>query len=293
MAGEIQYWEIEEDDRVLDSAIEGMDLRAAKTGGEVHAARLEKDRQQVESLMAKAETFIGAPIAGTAADMGAGRGMLTALLSRRSGVEKVYAVEYSRDHVERLMPDTFKRAGAEEGKIVRCVGSFNKARLPDASLDFILEYGAYHHSENIGATVAETHRLLKPGGWFIGIDRSWPSETPQRELDKRLAKPLSAVQRELYNIPGGKTVTRADWGEHEYRDCDWLHFFAAAGFRSHIVPFRSFNRKTPAGMARYLAFRLFGDFLLARRAQGFAYYPWFLPGFNKALILCQKPELEP
>ena len=287
----VQYWDIDAADPVLESAIEGMDHRAVKVDEVQIVRRLNKDHDQISVLLHKAECFVGGPLRGVVADMGSGRGMLAALLSLMPGVERVYAIEYSKDHVLHFMPKTFERYRAESQKIIRCVGSFNRVKLPDASLDFILEYSAYHHSEDLPMTVAETLRLLRPGGWFIGLDRSWPSSTRQADLQKRLNKPLSRVQRELYQVPEGQPFTRADWGEHEYRDCDWLHVFARAGFESHVVRFQSFSRRTPAGFFRAMLFRFFGNALLRRRISGLEYYPWFMPGFNKALILCRKPEI--
>jgi SAM-dependent methyltransferase len=41
--------------------------------------------------------------------------------------------------------------------------------FPDASFDVVYSWGVIHHSERPEAIVAEVHRVLRPGGVFVGM----------------------------------------------------------------------------------------------------------------------------
>jgi len=41
--------------------------------------------------------------------------------------------------------------------------------FPAASFDVVYSWGVIHHSEHPAGIIAEVRRVLKPGGWFIGM----------------------------------------------------------------------------------------------------------------------------
>src|SRR5438105_3053178 len=77
----------------------------------------------------RAELIMGGDRWGTGIEIGAGAGYAAALLSRRPGVERLYVLEHSLEFVTTVMPVTFASTGADERKLVRAVGSFDRIRL--------------------------------------------------------------------------------------------------------------------------------------------------------------------
>jgi len=300
----IEKWNINEDDHVLDVAISGQNNQASysfESGRKTDSPDLQKKEQnrilkkmdivsnRYKKYLSIAEKFMNKELSGRVVDMGAGRGTFAGVASIHNDVIEVFAVEYSAGFVENVMPVCLERMGAKSEKITGCIGSFNNTKFNDNSVDFVLEGGAYHHSEDIQKTISETFRILKPGGWFIGIDRSHPNHITEVELNKFRFKELSVSQKENYGLPIDKSFTRADWGEHEYRECDWLHFFSSQGFESHLIRFRSVSKRSFRSILKLLFFYAFGNFLISRKVSTIPYTVWFgEPG--RTLIMCKKPN---
>jgi SAM-dependent methyltransferase len=57
--------------------------------------------------------------------------------------------------------------GANESKVIRVIGDFNKIELPNGSVDFVVMDGSLHHSQNSQVTMKEINRVLKKSGYFI------------------------------------------------------------------------------------------------------------------------------
>lgn len=116
-------------------------------------------------VLEKATIVMGKNYVGVGAEIGAGTGMYTAILSKIPTVRKIYAIEYSRECIENLTPLVFEKMGADTSKIVRILGSFNKMEFADDSIDFLFGLGSLHHSEDLSVTAKECYRVLKPGGY--------------------------------------------------------------------------------------------------------------------------------
>ena len=298
----IQNWGIDNKDKILKSAISGMNKRADK---EIESLP-EKDSSEIvlrealfkridnsysfnKILFKKAEIYIGTEFSGTVIDMGAGRGTCSAIMTQYPKVEKVYAVEYSYSTLENIFPLAIKRVKGSKEKVTLCHGSFNDVKLSDNSVDFVVEGGSYHHSEDIEQTLQETFRILKPGGWFVGIDRSWPDEMSEDELDKIRYKELSKKQKELYGLPIDKVFTRADWGEHEYHHSDWLSYLEKIGFKSKLFYFESVSYRNPINIFKIFFFKLFGNYFLKRKDKIITYPNWIDRRKSISLIIGRKP----
>ena len=240
-------------------------------------------RHDIKKYIRKASLFIGRQLAGRVADLGAGTGTLTSIISRHENVRLVYAVEISESYVNRIMPLVFSATGADSSKIMRIVGDFNHLRFEDDSIDYIVENGAFHHSDDIGKTIAETWRVLKKGGWFIGIERSHENHMTNGELEKMLDREFGPALKAIYGIPEDQKTTRREWGEHELRHCDWNYHFAKRGFRAYVIRFFR-----PHGIAKGLKvfYWLFGNIMLNRRICNI---PYLNSGHLRTLVLAQKP----
>lgn len=173
-------------------------------------------------------------IPGSAADLGSGTGIGAAILSKLPEIETVYAVEYSEEFALRMMPVVFADYGALSDKIVRVVGDFNNLKLEDNSLSVILDIDSFHHSEDLAVTLKECHRVLKPGGVIISVDRAWSDTITRDELEKKLDVEYSDARKAIFGIPVGQSYRRRDNGEHEYTIKDWINYYQNAGFEPYV-----------------------------------------------------------
>jgi|GEM_PF-4445789 SAM-dependent methyltransferase len=242
--------------------------------------------RDIKGYLDKALLFIGRPLTGRVVDLGAGTGTLTSIISHHAGLQKACAVEISEAYVNRIMPIVFSATDADTSRIDRIIGNFDRLGFEDSSIDFVIENGAFHHSDNIELTIRETSRILKKDGWFIGIDRGHPGNLTNKDLDEMLEKPFGQKIKAIYGIPEEKHITRRDWGEHELRCCDWNHYFSKQGFRTYIL---SFFRPTGLSKLLWPFYRIFGDMMLKRRVFQVPYLKWFGDRkYIRTLILAQK-----
>ena len=249
-----------------------------------------------QRALMKATLVMGKNFSGVGAEIGAGTGMYTSILSRIPAVERIYCIDYSRDDVEQLMPVVFNRVDADLTKIVRVVGSFNAMDMESDSLDFIIAIGALHHSENLGLTARECYRVLKPGGWLIASERAGFNTTHNHEIKKALDSEFSHEEKGRFGYDINSKITRAMNSEHEPRLCEYEADFTRAGFRVYAFTFYSPIVKSIFLPIKFLQFLLsywFGDFLFRKRmcAIGYIkipYYPWFAKGGFQ-----RKPEIDP
>ncbi|MGD8854758.1 MAG: class I SAM-dependent methyltransferase [Chloroflexota bacterium] len=93
-------------------------------------------------------------------DLGAGRGMVTAELLRRSS-GTVYALDLSFDALHEINPAT---------TLIRIVGNAHHLPLASARLDLVFSQFTLLWSGNLARCVSEIGRVLRPGGHFCAIE---------------------------------------------------------------------------------------------------------------------------
>lgn len=101
----------------------------------------------------------------TAADLGAGEGLLSELLARRC--KRVIAVDNSEKMVE------FGAAKARKNNIRNLefrLGDLQDPPIEPASVDLVILSQALHHAEDPQKAVRSAHRLLKPGGQIMILE---------------------------------------------------------------------------------------------------------------------------
>ncbi len=297
---DILYWD-HSNFSIKIQSLEGMDhfgvLAESHKDLEVIYSEIFQRQRSIEIILKKSCLVSGKHFCGIGADLGAGSGIGAAILSKYSTVNKVYAVDYSKEFIKRIMPITFQKLKADSSKIIRVVGSYNHIKLRDETLDFAIEIGAFHHSEDIYSTLKELYRVLKPGGWFVALERAHRNNRHNSYLEKTLDVELPPAMKKRYGIPEDKSVTRRDWGEHEYRMCDWVSLLAKQGFRVFAFNFVGIDFIVSEGkrLERWFAeqslkicFGLIGDYLLKKRFYYIPFFSWFDPTYTKTLLVCQK-----
>jgi predicted methyltransferase len=104
----------------------------------------------------------------TVADVGAGTGLFTRLISPAVGATgKVYAVDIAKefvDHIEKTAHDQ------KMENIVGVVCKQDSTELPPNSVDVVFICDVYHHFEFPQKTLYSIHEALKPKGQIVLID---------------------------------------------------------------------------------------------------------------------------
>ena len=102
------------------------------------------------------------------ADVGAGTGLFTRLLSPKVGAEgKVYAVDIAEAFARGVEADCRDR-GMNNVEGVVCTDK--SVELPAESIDLAFISDTYHHFEYPLETMRSIHRALRPGGRVVVID---------------------------------------------------------------------------------------------------------------------------
>lgn len=112
---------------------------------------------------------VGIGAGSTVADIGAGRGIDTWVFAERVGASGiVYAVEIGEDKVQALRDEADKR---QQAQVRPVLGSPESPQLPQRGIDLAYMRYVYHHVSRPREMLREIWRSLKPGGYFVVVDR--------------------------------------------------------------------------------------------------------------------------
>ena len=127
--------------------------------------RFEREGREVFDQRDRLVAACNIKLGMTVADIGAGTGLFTRLLSARVGPQgRVYAVDIARkfiDHIEQ----TCERDGIKNVTGVVC--SQSSVKLPEDSIDIAFICDVYHHFEFPYKTMRSIYRALRPGGQVV------------------------------------------------------------------------------------------------------------------------------
>jgi SAM-dependent methyltransferase len=232
-------------------------------------------------VVMKSQLVMGRPFSGTVLEIGAGTGWCSSLISAFPRVEKIYCSDYDPFAVGTLMPRVQKALAADIAKIVRVLGSYNKMPLIN-EVDTVISIGALHHSENLFATLAESFKALKPGGWLIATEPAYPDTETNAELEARYKKE-DPNSREKY----GRVTRHEDNSDHYYRVCEFLAAAYNAKFDVHAFLFDLTGN--PGASDQVLSARKTHVGYVAQ-----VLYPYFAknpaaPQYDRLLLALQKP----
>jgi ubiquinone/menaquinone biosynthesis C-methylase UbiE len=176
------------------------------------------------------------------ADLAAGIGWSSALLSKVSRVATVHSVEISKHRLERLFPHCAAMFDADTRKIRRYLGSFYDVKLPASSIDVVFFSHAFHHADKPASLLAECDRILKPKGRIVVVGEH---RIGAAAIVRRFASTLVRKRRVVTDFA---TLFPPDpvLGDQYYRHSDYKNMFTATGYRlTHVV--------APTGYVTYVA----------------------------------------
>jgi SAM-dependent methyltransferase len=177
-------------------------------------------------------SVLSEPLHGTGIELGAGCGLLSSVVAENPAIRQVLALEICEQSAALIIPQVAEWVlGSNARKVVPVVGSFDDLRLPDGTLDFVVEIDSLHHSDDLTATLRECARVLKPGGRVLCFDRCHPDTVTDGEVEEMLSVVYSREFLLANDYPPGAVLTRRDNGEHEYRLFEWKAAFQAAGLK--------------------------------------------------------------
>lgn len=171
------------------------------------------------------------------ADLAAGIGWTSVLLSKLNNVKEVHALEMSKHRISFLFEQSLKMFSGEEDKIFRYIGNFYDLKFENESIDIIYMSQAFHHADKPLELLHECDRVLKKNGRIILVGEHYIGAC--RLIIRFLVtlfkrKKITFDFRELY-------PPDPDSGDHYYRPSDYLSMFNSLGYNmeSHRVGYRN------------------------------------------------------
>ncbi len=151
--------------------------------GAAGAPWLERSEREREERPSHAVRLLRLQPGQTVADIGAGSGYYTELLSKAVGsAGKVYATDIQPEMI-RLLDERIRRRRLSNVQAILCTEA--DPRLPPESLDLALLVDVYHEFAQPQQMLRAIHRALKPGGRLVLIEyRKEDPAVPIREEHK-------------------------------------------------------------------------------------------------------------
>lgn len=177
------------------------------------------------------------------ADLAAGIGWTSSLLSRLRNVASVTAVDISRHRLELLFPRAIHMFGGNAAKLKRHLGSFYELGFGSASMDVVLLSAAFHHAVNPLRLLSEVDRVLKPGGHLVMIGENVIGPIA---IFRQVVKKLLTERRVCTNFYELFPPDN-DWGDHYYRVSDYYFLMQMVGYQ--LVTFSVQRKQTAAVIA--------------------------------------------
>ena len=124
-------------------------------------------------------------------DVGCGTGLLLRDLARRlPGAASLVGIDAAAGMIEQA------RAGASDPRLRFEQGSAERLPFPDGAFDLVISTTSFDHWADQRAGLAECHRVLAPGGFFVLTDlcSNWLLPTLVGSRRERARTPLRATR---------------------------------------------------------------------------------------------------
>jgi ubiquinone/menaquinone biosynthesis C-methylase UbiE len=173
---------------------------------------------------------LGIPIKGKIVEQGAGCFWLSSYLSTFDEVEEVIGVELSKDRIlafRDIALSLFK--GSRKNKIRYVVGDMHELNIPDNSVDLVVCDAVLHHADNLVAVLRESHRVLKPGGWFVALREPSISNLRLKVPQFHSRYPEDGTAQYYYR-DGWKSAFLNGWFKN-IKICNFMEYGYVKGFK--------------------------------------------------------------
>lgn len=155
-------------------------------------------------------------------ELGAGSCTTSFMLTREPYVAEVVAGDLSIARVDQFRPHVEALTGGDASKLTLAEVDMNEAfPFGDGEFDLVVMDSALHHSRSIWLTLAEVHRVLKPGGYFVA----------QRE---HYLAPLTSRMKMRAMLRSEEVISGVS--ENAYLREQYAYYLAANGFQPSFSP---------------------------------------------------------
>lgn len=212
-----------------------MQVEDEKLHAILHRKMMEQDPDSIFTFRVRLFRFfetITGPIRGRVLDIGCGNGYASIHLAKHFPVDEVVALEASTLAVQELIPRNIRHHGVER-LCKPVVGSFEQIPY-DQYFDFVVAFGALHHSPNLLKTFRQTAKSLKEGGYLIAQEPTMADTTTNTDYVNKY---------ETVETFFGSNIRNGDRDDHFFRECEYKTAAVFSGF--DIV---YFSRDLPKGI---------------------------------------------
>lgn len=166
------------------------------------------------------------------ADLAAGMGWTSVLLSKLPEVAEVHAVEISKHRLGLLFEHALKMLSGNGDKIFRYLGSFYKLGFQDNSMDVVYMSQAFHHADKPLNLLVECDRVLKSRGRIILVGEHYIGA---KRILRRFFSELIKRRKLTFDFYRLFPTDHSD-GDHFYKKSDYYFMFSAMGYRvKHVA----------------------------------------------------------
>lgn len=188
----------------------------------LHRKMMEQDPDSIftfrTGLFRFFETITG-PIRGRVLDIGCGNGYASIYLAKHFPVDEIVALEASVPAVQELLPRNIRHHGVED--VCRpVIGSFEKIPY-EQYFDFVVAFGALHHSPNLLTTFRQVAKSLKEGGYLIAQEPTMADTTTNADY---------VAKYEVIEDFFGFKIRNGDRDDHFFRECEYKTAAVFGGF---------------------------------------------------------------
>lgn len=194
-------------------------------------SELKSNGFRIKSLI-KAEKFIGKKLHGEILEVGSGNGYASVFIAKNRKIKKIFCSEVTKNGVDILIRKNFEQNMIPNNLYELVLSSFNKIPLKN-KFDFIIAFGALHHSSNLLKSLDEIYSALKPGGYLIAQEPFSDDKTQNSVFIKR--------KQEVANVQGLIKIKNYLRDDNFYRKCEYL----TSSFHSGFQDVQFYNLKKP------------------------------------------------
>ena len=215
-------WHPEKDKSITPMEIDLHNQLHARLAQEHNIESLLKNRRL--KIFPYIEKKLNVQLHGQILDIGCGSGYASTWLALHRKIEKIYALESSPSAVSDFIPRVLAHFGVEN-KVTPVLGSFNN--IPDKNkFDYIIAFGALHHSGDLLNTVKQCYEALRPGGYLIIQEPALSDYVSNNDYIKRYE-----AEETFRGITKIRNKERHD---HFFRTCEYKTAFHFTGFEIHF-----------------------------------------------------------